>query len=221
MNKQNSSAPAARGGITVLCFLLIIAGQAYLLRSMLFGSGASGLPMPFCAELFFCLLMTAGIVISCIRPTGWGSKLGCAIALALFILYAAINILQYDIFSSAYLSGIHAEYASMGGALVALKLVLALVGVTAGIPVAPRIDDREYARRLREKVQMQQAEWAKASAQGAQKDLNDTLEKLKATLSEEEMAALLAQLQQTAAQSSAEKPKPDPTEDAHGWGGGM
>ncbi len=221
MNKQNSSAPAARGGITVLCFLFIIAGQAYLLRSMLFGSDTSGLSLPFCAELFFCLLMTAGIVICCIRPTGWGGKPGCAAALALFIIYAAVNILYYDIFSSAYLSSIHTEYDSMGGALVALKLILALVGVTAGIPVAPRIDDREYARRLREKVQMQQAEWAKASAQGAQNDLNDTLEKLKATLSEEEMAALLAQLQQTAAQGASEKPKPDPAEDAHGWGGGM
>lgn len=234
MSKKNSNAPAARGGVTVLCFLFIIVGQAYLLRSMLFTGDAGSLSAVFYAEIAFCLLMAAGIVICCVRPTGWGGKTGCVAALVLFVLYAAVTVLNYNTFASAYLTGFPTEYTSTGSAFVALKLVLALVGVTAGIPAAPRMDDREYARRLREKVQLQNAEWAKASAKGAQNDLDATLAKLKASLSEEEMAALLAQLQEaaqkdapSAAAGSAVQPdasealKPSASEDLHGWGGGM
>lgn len=222
MSKQKSDAPAARGGMAVLCFLVVIAGQGYLLRDLLFSGGLS---TPFYIELLFCFLMAAGIVICWVRPQGWGGKRGCAAALILFVVYAVFTVFYYDTFAAAYLAGSGSAYQSTGGAFVGLKLVLALVAVTAGIPVAPRIDDREYSRRLREKAQMQEAGWAKESVKGAQQDLEATLTKLKATLSEEEMAALLAQLQESA-QPKADnappaEPEPDASEDAHGWGGGM
>lgn len=202
MSKQDSSAPAAKGGVAVLCFLAIIVGQIYLLRNLIFSGDPVIFTAPYLLELLFCLLLLAGIVICWIRPQGWGGLIGRSIALGLFALYALVTILNYPVFSTAYLTGFQAQFASAGGGFVGLKLVLALVGVIAAIPVAPRIDDREYARRLREKVQRQEAEWAKASLKGAQEDLNATLAKLRETLSEEEMAALLTQLQQTAQQQS-------------------
>lgn len=111
------------------------------------------------------------------------------------------------------------KYESSAGGLIGLKLVLVLIGITAAIPTTPRIDDREYARLLREQAQRQEASWARASVEGARKDLNATLEKLKATLSEEEIAALIKQSENTAAHSASD-PAPDP-EEWHGWGGGM
>ena len=222
MNKQHSDAPAARGGMAILCFFAVIAGQAFLLRNILFSGNLSA---PFYIELLFCLLMAAGIIICWVRPAGWGKRTGCTIALVLFILYTAFSVLNYNTFASAYLTGISTVYESTGRALVGLKLVLALIGVTAGIPVAPRMDDREYSRRLREKAQMQEAQWAKASARGAQEDLNATLNRLKATLSEEEMAELLAQLQEKASASEKASDTPEASnsvaEEWRGWGGGM
>ncbi len=217
MNKQASDAPAARSGMAVICFLIIIAGQGWLLRKLLFTGSLSSLPAPFYPELLFCLVMAAAIVLCWVRPTGWGGRAGCTAAIVLFLIYAVFNILNYDLFASSYLTGFATEYASTGGALVGLKLVLALIGVTAGIPVAPRMDDREYARRLREKAQMQEAGWAKASARGAQADLDATLTRLKASLSDEEMAALLAQLQETAKHTAdGLTPSPDGKEAGSG-----
>ena len=72
--------------------------------------------------------------------------------------------------------------------------MLAVVGVTAGIPVAQSIDSREYAKRLREKVEKNNAQLTKETASGAQQDLIRTINKLSETLSPEELAAFLQEL---------------------------
>lgn len=197
--RPDFTAPAARGGVTVLCFLAIILGQVYLLRHALFSAPADLLTAPYLLELGFCLLMAVGIVICWRKPMGWTTMPGCICALALFAAYTVVSVINYPVFSVAYLSGIQATYASAGGALVALKLVLALVGVTAAIPVAASIPGREYAQRMREKVEKQNAQWATASVKGAKADLDATVARLKETLSKEELDALLTQLSQSAA----------------------
>ena len=63
------------------------------------------------------------------------------------------------------------------------------------MPVAPAPDGREYADRLMTAAQRQSAEWAKAGAKGAQKDLQKTIDSLRGQLSTEELAALLKDLQ--------------------------
>ena len=224
MKEQKSNAPAARGGVTVICFLVIIVGQVVLLRGTLFGGGFV-LSAPYMLELLFCLVMLAGVVVCFLKPMGWSTMPGVIAALVLFAAYAAVNILYYPVFSAAYLAGVNSAYASTGGALVGLKLVLALVGVTAAIPVAAPIDKREYSRRLREKAEMQNAQWAKAAVKGAAEDLDATLARLKSTLSEEEMAKLLADLQETARQHAPEGAEgageETLSEQYRGWGGGM
>ena len=87
------------------------------------------------------------------------------------------------------------SYESLGPALVALKLFIVLAGVIAAMPVAPAPDGREYADRLMTAAQRQSAEWAKAGAKGAQKDLQKTIDSLRGQLSAEELAALLKDLQ--------------------------
>lgn len=234
MQKTNPNEPAAKGGVAILCFLIVIVGQIYLLRNQLFTSFAS-LPFSYYIEMLFWVILIIGIVVCWIRPKGWESNLGCGIALGLFLIYMIFSILTYQTFLTGYLTGFNPTFSSGAGAIVGAKLVITLIGVTAGIPVGPRIDDHEYARRLREKVEQQNAQWAMASVKGAQKDLDNTLSKLKETLSPEDLQKLLAQLQQDLAVSSAET-ETDPKESAakaeeerlnkvaedwKGWGQGM
>lgn len=231
MTTKKEIIPEAKGGVAIICFLIVIIGQGYLLRNILFTGSLISLPGAYYLEMLFCLLLFVGIIICFIRPSGWGLGAGRYTALGLFLIYSIVNIINYKTFMTGYLTGFSPEFDSAGGALVGLKLVLTLIGVTAGIPAGPKIDDREYAHRLREKVQMQQAEWAKASVKGAQKDLENTLAQLKETLSEEEMAALLSQLQETVQNkaaahipkeaSSSETASPGIAEEWKGWGGGM
>lgn len=225
MKQDNKPHAQAKGGVAIICFSIVIIGQIYLLRNVLFKGVLPSIPTAIYIELAFWLVLVAGIVICFISPQGWKTKWGIAIALGLFVLYAAFSIITYSTFQAAYLTGINAEFDSTGGAIVGFKLFIALIGVTAAIPVAPKIDDREYARRLREKVYQQQAEWAKASVKGAKKDLEDTVEKLKATLSKEELEALLKELQTSVGEADANDSAPSEgssvSEDFRGWGGGM
>lgn len=217
MTKQASTAPAARGGVTVICFLLIIVGQVYLLRAIPANNSFDLLSLPFILEFVFCLFMLIGCAICFIRPKGWTSTTGCITVLILFALYMVANIIYYPIFSVAYLTGFNPQYSSSAGALVGFKLVLALIGVTAGIPVVAPIDKREYSRRLREKVEQQDAIWAKTSVIGAKKELELTLAKLKGKLNEEELSDILNQLQSENSVTNKE----DVAEQWRGWGGGM
>jgi hypothetical protein len=159
---------------------------------------------------------------------GWSTKAGCAIALILFVVYLVLSIFGYSTLSEAYLTGFNPEFSSAGRAMVGFKLVLALIGVTAGIPAGPQIDPREYSRRLREKTERQEAEWAKATVKGARKDLKATVDRLRGTLSEEELAELLAELQKPIETDSPESTPSSPRNDENnmsekwrGWGGGM
>ncbi len=227
MIKEKPASSSARGGVTILCFMLIIAGQAWLLRKTF----PSVLATPaMLVECLFCLLMLAGIVRCWKVPMGWGGKRGQGIALALFVLYAVVNTINYQALSTAYLSGTEASFPSAGGALLGLKLVLALVGVIAGIPTIAPIDGREYATRMREKLEKQNLQYATESIKGAQKDLDATIRKLRETLSEEELTALLSQLQQNAPASNDPATPPSTAagdkdhinpEDWRGWGNGI
>ena len=206
--QADAQRPAARGGVAILCFLLILAGQGYLLRRLIAGDAGSILRLPFLVECCFAVILLGACVLCAVKPTGWTSKTGCIAAFAVYTLYVVHSLVFYNDFSAAYLTGIQAQYDSAGGALVALKLVVALIGVTAGIPASPPIDKFEYSRRLREKAQLQQAQWARNSAEGAKKDLDSAIAKLKDSLSEEELAELLSRLQKEAAEkvSAAKEP---------------
>lgn len=225
--KKDYNGSEARGGVAIICFLIVIIGQLWLLRNFLFP--LSELPAVFYVEMLFCLILVAGIVICFICPLGWNRGKGTWIAMILFLLYAAFSILTYDEFSAAYLTGFSPTFSSAGGALVGLKLVLTLIGVTAGMPAGPQIEPREYSRRLREKAEQQEAEWAKAAMKGARKDLQATVNRLKGSLSPEELAELVKELQ-TPVMSDENDPDPDlsprnddsnMSEKWRGWGGGM
>lgn len=193
--QQNKTNARARGGITILCFLIILIGQFYLLRNIVHTDSFSIITMPWSAELIFALILIGTSIYLFIQPMGWYTKKRLAVAFITLIAYIALNVLYYAAFKEAYLAGFSFEYASSAGGLVGLKLVLAVVGVTAGIPVAQPIDGREYARRLREKIEKNNAQLTKETAVGAQQDLRHTIKKLKETMSPKELAAFLQELQ--------------------------
>ena len=194
MQEQSSRPRAARRGVTVVCFLLIVVGQGYLLRNFIASDPNALLRLPLLMEVIFGVIMLASCVICVVKYAGWTTRAGCFIAFVLVGLYILFNILFYPDIQAAYLTGMNVRYDSSAGAIVALKLIIALVGVTGGIPVSPTIDRFEYSRRLKEKAQVQRAEWAEAAAKGAKKDLDDTIAKLKKDLGDEEFAELLERL---------------------------
>ena len=62
----------------------------------------------------------------------------------------------------------------------------------AGIPMTAKIDGHEYARRLKQKVEMQNASYAKEAALNSKKDLEKTIENLRKSMSEEEFRELMS-----------------------------
>lgn len=219
MTKQGSTTPSAKCGVTIICFLMIVAMQGYLLRNIPTNNSFSILSLPFILEFIFCILMIIGSIVCFVNPKGWTNTLGCVTALTIFGIYTIISIINYETFLAAYLTGFSPQYNSSAGAMVGFKLVLALIGVTAGIPVIAPIDSREYSKRLREKVQEQDAKWAKASAIAAKNELESTLSKLKEKYSEEELSEILSQLYKSNNDSASDKE--DIIEQWRGWGGGM
>lgn len=186
--------PETRGGIGILCFGAIIAGELWLIRNIWQQRLLSEHNPFYIAEFFFLLLLLAGIVILWTGKKGWGELKRRIVVFTVFGAYLIQSVLSYSTLSQDYLTGFQPEYASTAGAMVGIKLVLAVIGIIAGIPVGPEIEGHEYARRLREKALLQQAEWDKASARGAAKDLNKTIESLRNSLSEEEIQKLIREL---------------------------
>ena len=226
---NNSTALRAKCDTTVVCFLLIILGQGWLLRNVLL-AGPAAWPLAVIGEMLFCVVLLAAVVWCWSHPLGWTNQKGCAAAFAVFAVYAAFTLVNYSTFAQMYLAGIQTEYPSWGKALVALKLLLAIMGIVAGIPVAPPPSGREYADKMRQVYYRQEAEQAKANAKGAKQDLDSIMAKLKENLSPEEMNALMSELRAEAAQSAGapapaeQEPAPereDLTETWRGWGGGV
>lgn len=222
---KQSDMPQAKCGTVVVCLFVIIAGQGWLLRRVLAG-GVSAWPAAIWGELAFCVVMLAALLWCWFKPRGWTNNLGCGIAFGVFAAYLVFTIVCYDSFAQMYLTGIDDGLPSLGKALVAIKLVLAILAVVAGIPARPAPEGREYAEKLRQAAYRQEAEWAKGNIKGAKADFDTAMEKLKKSLSQEEIDALLAQLRAEAAEetgedSPAEAPEQSPVEDLHGWGGGV
>ena len=192
--KKDGTNGRARGGVTVICFLVILIGQFYLLRNIVHTAAFSFMTMPWIGELFFALVLIAAGIYLFIQPMGWYTKTRLTAAFILLAAYITLNILYYTVFKEAYLTGFPFEYASSAGGLIGLKAVLAVIGVTAGIPVVQPIDGREYARRLREKIEKNNAQLTKETVSGARHDLIRTINKLKETMPPEELAAFLQEL---------------------------
>lgn len=216
---ENTSAPEAKCGTVVACLAVIIAGQGWLLRDLL-ARGPASWPLPVYGELFFCAVMLAAVIWCWFHPRGWTNNRGCIAAFVFLGVYLVYQLIFFGAFSEYYLAGIHTEFPSVSRALVAVKMVLALMAVVAGIPAAPAPTGREYAEKLRQAVYKQEAGWARGTAAGAKKDLDSALAKLKANLSEEEMNALMAELRAQSENSSA-APAESITEDWRGWSGGV
>lgn len=220
---EKTTAPEARCGTVVVCLFAIIAGQLWLLREMLF-AGPSAWPGLLMGEIAFCAVMLALLVWCWGHPRGWTSNRGCTAAFVFFGLYAVYQLAFFRSFAALYLAGIDTEFPSVSRALVAVKIVLALMAAVAGVPAAPAPTGREYAEKLRQAVYKQEAGWAKGNAAGAKKDLDSALTKLEASLTPEEMEALMAELRGQGADAARAAEKPaghDPVEDMHGWGGGV
>ena len=215
---ENTKSPAAKCGTVVVCLLIIIIGQGVLFRSAL-AAGFAAWPLAVKLELVFCVVMAGAAAWCWGHPRGWSTNLGCAAAFILFGLYAVLNIVFFNTFVQLFLTGTGGGAESMGKALVALKLVLAIMAVVAGIPAAPAPTGREYAEKLREAVYRQNAQQARNNAAGAKKDLDNAMKKLRETLSPEELDALLGQLR--AEQSGPEDGGESVTEQWRGWGGGI
>lgn len=199
--KKNEKNARARGGVAIISFLVILIGQIYLLRKTVHDDLFFFIRMPWSAELIFAFILIAASVYLLIQPMGWYTKKRLVLAFIVLIAYIILNILYYTVFKIAYFTGFSFDYASSAGGLVGLKLVLATIGVTSGIPVVQTIDGREYARRLREKLEKNNAQLAKETAVGAQQDLIRTIKKLKETMSPQELTVFLQELKDTDSES--------------------
>ena len=181
-------------GTAILCFAAVIAGDIFLLRKVLSYVLISQHQLPFILEAASWAVLLVGIIWIWTHKKGWGTVKSKVIVFSLFGLYVLYSVLFYSDFQTAYMTSFSEP--AVAGAMVGVKLVLVLIGLTAGIPTGPKIDSHEYAHRLREKALQQEAEWAKESVRGARKDLQATVEKLKNTLTPEELQALMEELQQ-------------------------
>ena len=217
MNENTS--PQAKCGTVVACLFLLTAGQLFLLRGVL-AAGPGSWPCALVGELIFCVPMLAALVWCWGHPRGWTTNRGCAAAFAFFGAYLAFQIVFRQTFAQLYLSAVDTQFPSVGLALVAVKVVLLLMAVIAGIPAAPAPTGREYADKLRHAVHKQEAQWAKGSAAGAKQDLDAAMAKLRENLSPEELDALLTQLRDAPDQPPEDGEAPA-AEDGHGWGGGI
>ena len=70
MKASVSDTQASRRGVTVICFLLVICGELWLLRNLLLEGNLSSLSPVCWLELLFLLLLAAGTVFCLIRPQG-------------------------------------------------------------------------------------------------------------------------------------------------------
>ena len=186
--------PEAVRGTAIFCFAAVIIGDIFLLRHVLSYVLIHEKQLPFILEAVSWVVLLIGIIWIWTHKKGWGTVKSKIIVFGLFGLYLLYSVLFYTDFQTAYMTVFSEE--AVAGAMVGVRLVLVLVGLTAGIPVGPKIDSREYAHRLREKALQQEANWAKESVKGARRDLQATVEKLKNTLSPEELQALMEELQQ-------------------------
>ncbi len=191
-----AAGPQAVRGTAVFCFLVTIIGDIILSRKVL---PASFFTPAFLLAAAFWIILLIGIIWIWRHKEGWHGRRQI-IVFGIFALYLIVAVVFYKEYQAAYLLGLPSSVdpelaPSLAGGIVGVRVFLVLIGITAGIPVGPKIDGREYARRLREKTIQQEANWAKESVKGAKKDLQETVERLKSTLTPEEMQALLQELQ--------------------------
>ncbi len=215
-------------GTAIVCFAAAVIGDLILLFPVLDRVLLKEHRLPFVLEVISWGVLVYAIIWLCRHKMGWGTVKSKVIVFGLFGLYVLYSVLFYTEFQAAYMT--YFSKPSVAGAMVGIKLFLVLIGITAGIPTGPRIDSREYAHRLREKALQQEAGWAKEAVKGARRDLQATIDKLKNTLSPEELQALMEELQATGTSGSGEKAADASatpsegvrTEDVRdGWGGGI
>ena len=227
----NNGMHAVRG-TAIVCFAAVIIGDIILLYPSLKNGLQKYMQLPIILEIISWVILVYGIIWIWRHKKGWATLKSKLVVFGLFGLYVLYSVLLYSQFQAVY--GGFFSQESVAGAMVAVRLVLVLIGITAGIPTIPKIDSREYSRRLREKALQQEANWAKESVKGARRDLQATVDKLRNSLTPEEMQALVKELRGC---ESDVKNKNDPdavkpadsvplngvtTKDVHeGWGGGM
>lgn len=227
----NNGMHAVRG-TAIVCFAAVIIGDIVLLYPSLKNGLQKHMQLPIIMEIISWVILAYGIIWIWRHKKGWATLKSKLVVFGLFGLYVLYSVLLYSQFQAVY--GGFFSQESVAGAMVAVRLVLVLIGITAGIPTIPKIDSREYSRRLREKALQQEANWAKESVKGARRDLQATVDKLRNSLTPEEMQALVEELRGC---ESDVKNKNDPdavkpadsvslngvtTKDVHeGWGGGM
>ena len=202
--ETNKSEPEAKGGVTVVFFAAAIILHIILVRNYIPADWSRLFSVPFLFEMLFHVVLIYGCVV-CIRcKAGWKTPKGVAIVFILFVLYVILNATCYQAYIDAYLTGMDALYTSTAGAMVGVKAMLILIGITAGIPMAAKIDKYEYARRLKQKVEMQNASYAQATAVNSKKDLEKTIMNLRKSMSEEEFEKLMSELKDIGNNTSKE-----------------
>ena len=209
-------------GTGIVCFLAAIIGGIYLMRPVFLNDPIHIVSLPVLLECISWVVLLIGVIWLWTHKKGWGGIKGKIVVFSLFGGYLLYSVLLYPEFQQIYLQTVTGSEAA-AGAMVGVKLFVVLIGITAGIPVGPKIDGREYAQRLREKAMRQEAEWAVESVKGAKKELQTTVERIKDSLTEEELRILMKELQDTFKEESPENSGSDvSTADIrNGWGGGV
>lgn len=207
---EKNTAPRARFVAAILLFVAVIAGDLVLSRDYL-TQGLYAIPAFLIFELVMLFLLVVGIFLFCNRR-GLDSNKKLLLGFGFFLVWCVVTVICFADYKALYLSTLNTEYPSYGAAIICLKLVMVLCGLTALIPVAPAPTGREYAHGLARAYEKQNIEQAKNAAEEAQKDLERRVEQLRSSLSAEELEALMAKLQtekpaDALAEASAEQPE--------------
>lgn len=189
---EKNTAPRARFVAAIILFAAVIIGDLVLCRDYI-AQGLHTLPTCLLTELVMLVLLVIGSILFC-NPKGLNSNKRLILGFGFFLVWCVFTVVFFADYKAMYLSTLHTEYPSYGAAIICLKLVMVLCGLTALIPVAPAPTGREYAQGLARAYEKQSIEQAKAAAAEAQKDLERRVEQLRSSLSPEELAALTEKL---------------------------
>ncbi|WP_459129733.1 hypothetical protein [Guggenheimella bovis] len=182
----------AKRTVGIISFLIPIIGELLIANKVITDQSQI---VHIVVEGIFLALLAMGIIILLVKKDGWGVGFGRYFALVLFCIYAVYAVVSRQFFESWYEQAFVETMPSTIKAILGIKLIIVMVGIIAGIPVAPKIDNREYSRRLRQKTIEREAMWTKESIKGTKSDLKKNIEKYKENLSEEELKELIAFLQ--------------------------
>ncbi len=192
----------------VMAFILI-AGTVAMEVVMLFKEFIAGLRNSSQAIIIelVALAIIAAFAIYLTFSKGLDSKLKLAVAGILFAIYIYWSVVNFEIFYPMFAANFKGYYAKYYGmAVQSGKLFVIALGMIAAIPTVPQLQAEDYIRGTESLIKRTQEERAARFTEEAAKtstasietqteaDAARTLERLKASLGEEEFERLLADI---------------------------